>query len=311
MIIDEVSGGALPARASEKRMGDLEPLAEVSFTVIELQKSAPIHTDSYHSIATTRPRTILWVHVPATLLILPRLCLIVIVVSACLDTYTPFSTVSTPRRTTASRRRQFTTVDKLVEYVSDLAWISNRSPASVARFLKEFRGSPRRSKQARSFVDGLCTRIFRWFAAASVEDLGMNGNSGEVAIHGGHGFIEAASFVGHLVGYGLLDHELVRQYLIKPLMTHHYLQHGRPEETVRVDAICRLFDAAGSTLVQGLLEPEDVRLCLRILETAQSSRPGGLGWLSATKLEVQCSTYPDAPHRNLLTREPGTLRAPC
>jgi hypothetical protein len=113
----------------------------------------------------------------------PRPCLMIIAVSAYLDGYTGFSPVSTPTYDEVAPKieywielaltQQLTTVDKLVEYVSDIAWTSHRSPASFARFLQEFRDSPRRSAQARSFVDDLCTRVFRWFIAASAEDLEM------------------------------------------------------------------------------------------------------------------------------------------
>ena len=208
--------------------------------------------------------------------------------------------------------QQFTTVDKLVEEVSSLPWTGSRSPASFTRFLKEFRNSPRRSAQARSFVDELCTRVFWWFAAASAEDLGMNNNEyiNAIARYGGSGFIEAASFVGHLIECGLLDRELVRLHLIKPLTTHHYPSPETPSETVRDNAIRRLFVVAGSTLVQGLLEPEDIRVCFEILET-QLSRPGGMEGLSTAKLEVWCATQPDAACQNPLTCEPGTSWTPC
>jgi len=190
--------------------------------------------------------------------------------------------------------QQLTTVDKLVEHVSTMPWTGLTSPASVGRFLKEFRDSPRRSAQARSFVDDLSTRVFLWFAAASAEDLGMNGSYHsltDAARNGGHGFIEVASFVGHLIDCGLLDHELVRLHLIKPLTTHIYSKPGKAEETVRIYAICRLFFAAGSTLVQGLLEPEDLQACFKILET-QLSKHGTTGELSSTKLEVQWLLIP-------------------
>ena len=91
--------------------------------------------------------------------------------------------------------KKFTTVDELVEYVSGLEWTIFRSPASFARFLEEFRDSPRRSAPARSFVDKLCTRVFLWFAAASAEDFGVNRYNGTVANSGGDGFVEAASFL--------------------------------------------------------------------------------------------------------------------
>jgi len=206
--------------------------------------------------------------------------------------------------------QRLTTVDKLSEHVSTLPWTSHPSPASCARFLKEFRDSPGRSDQAKSFVNDLSTRVFWWFAAASAEDLGMNENGGAVARNGGRGFIEVASFVGHLIECDLLDHKLVRLHLIKPLTTHYYPQHGKPRETVRINAICRLFAVAGGTLVQGLLEPEDVQACFKILET-QLSKHGTTAGLSRTKLEVQYATHSDASCRNLLTRAPGTSQAPC
>ena len=205
--------------------------------------------------------------------------------------------------------QQLTTIDKLVEHVSGLAWTSSRCPASFARFLKEFRDSPQRSTQARSFVDELCTRVFWWFAAASAEDLVMN-YSGTVASDGGYGFMEAASSVGHLIERGLLDHELVRLHLVKPLTTHHYPQPEGPEATLKANAICRLFFAAGSTLAQGLLEPEDVQVCFKLLEI-HLTRHGKTGGLSLAKLEVRCATHPDASYQNMLTYGPGTSRVPC
>ena len=122
--------------------------------------------------------------------------------------------------------------------------------------------------------------------------------------------LEAASFVGHLIECGLLDHELVRLHLIKPLTTHDYLQPGKPEETVRVNAICQLFVAAGSTLVQGLLEPEDVRVSFEILEI-HLPRNETIAGLSHAKLEVQYATHSNPFCRNPLTRRPGTSRTPC
>jgi len=199
----------------------------------------------------------------------------------------------------------FTTVDKLVEDVSGLAWTTSRCPASSARFLKEFRDSSRRSTQAKSFVDEFCIRVFLWFAAASAEDLGMNGHSGRVASGGGYGFIEAASFIGYLIRGGLLNHEIVRLHLIKPLTAHCYPRPETSAETVRANAICQLFAVAGSTLVQGHLEADDVRVCFEILRT-QLSKPGGIKGLSATKLEVQCGTHPKTSHRNLLTPSCGS-----
>ena len=169
--------------------------------------------------------------------------------------------------------QELTTVDELIERVLDLvAWTGskNGSHSSFARFLKEFRDSPRRSTQAKSFVDGICARLFRWFAAASADDLSMSSSHGRTAKNGGLGFIEGASIVGHLIECQLLDHELVRLYLIKPL-THHYPYPHGPARTVRAAAIYRLFGAAGNTLPRGLLELEDVRVCFEMLETQFSS----------------------------------------
>jgi hypothetical protein len=207
--------------------------------------------------------------------------------------------------------QQLTTIDKLVECVSDIAWTGDRSPASFARLLKELRDSPRRSAQARSFVDDFCTRVFRWFVVASTESLDMSkGYNGNVTRGGGYGFVGVVSFIGHLVERCLLDRDLVRLHLIKPLTAHYYLNPGTSAETVRVNAICQLFVVAGSTLVQGVLEPEDVRVCFEMLGT-QSSRSGGIKGLPAAKLEVQRAIHSGAPHRNPLTRGPGTSRAPC
>lgn len=207
--------------------------------------------------------------------------------------------------------QQLTTVNELVEQVSFLAWTNHPSQAAFARFLKEFRDSPCRSTQARSFVDEFCTRAFWWFAAASAEDLEMNGDAynGMVASGGGWGFIEAASFVGHLIERGLLDSKLVRAHLIMPLTTHHYPNPEAPAEAVRANAICRLFLIAGDSLLQGLLEPEDVWDCFEILET-QLSRGEDIAGLSAMKLEVQSVVHPGASHGNLLTCVLGISRAP-
>ena len=123
----------------------------------------------------------------------------------------------------------------------------------------------------------------------------MNWNSTTVARYGGCGFVGAASFVGYFIQYGLLDHELVRLHLIKPLTTHYYPRPETPAATVKINAICRLFVAAGSTLVQGLLEPEDVQVCFKLLEI-HLSRHGVTTVLSRTKLEVQCATHPNAAY---------------
>ena len=138
--------------------------------------------------------------------------------------------------------QQFTTVDGLVERVSTWIWNGQYAPACFSRFLKEFRNSPHRSAQARSFVDEVCTRFFLWFTAASAEDLQRNSTSGRVAVYGGNGFIEGASFVGHFIECGLLDHELVQSHLVKAL-THHYPRPAEPARIVRANAVFRLFVA--------------------------------------------------------------------
>ena len=190
--------------------------------------------------------------------------------------------------------QELTTVDELIGRVSDLAWVGSRngSHSSFARFLVEFRDSPRRSAQARSFVDGICTRIFRWFVAASADDLSRNWGHGRTARNGGNGFIEGASIVGHLIEHRLLDHQLVRLYLIKRL-THHYPHPQGWARTVRAAAIYRLFAVAGNTLLRGVLEPEDVRVCFEMLETQLSISAWADG-LSTANLEVWCAI--DASH---------------
>ena len=86
------------------------------------------------------------------------------------------------------------------------------SNVSVARFLKEFRSAPRRSKQARSFVVELCNHILRWFAITSAESLVKSRSDTSVVNRGGDGFTGAASFVGHFIEYSLLDRDLVRRH---------------------------------------------------------------------------------------------------
>jgi hypothetical protein len=173
-------------------------------------------------------------------------------------------------------REDFLTVDELVEGVSHVAWEQGGSFASVGKFLKEFRDAPHRSEQARTFVTRMCTHVLRWFAIASAEDLDGGCNAGS-------GFIRAASFVGYLIEWGLLSHELVRCHLIKPLISHrdndaNLLSPG----AVRAVAIYVLFAAAGNTLLQGLLKPDDVQVCFHKL----SLRPLPPMGFDAAKLKV-------------------------
>ncbi|KAF9652108.1 hypothetical protein BDM02DRAFT_3109504 [Thelephora ganbajun] len=162
---------------------------------------------------------------------------------------------------------RFTTAKSLAELVSSMAWESVDSGWEVSRFLKEFRDAPHRPEQVRSFVDDLCLHILRWFAVASADRLQWNHycyhSDNSVTSGGSPGFIHAASFVGHLIERGLLDHELVRRHLVKPLTTY---QKDDLELAIRAKAIYQLFITAGNTLLQGLLEPEDVRTCFERLD---------------------------------------------
>ena len=185
----------------------------------------------------------------------------------------------------------FMTVDELAEGVSYVAWEDGGSFASVGRFLKGFRDAPHCSEQARSFINQLCSQVLRWFAIASVEyhPYPKQSHGGVIASHGGKGFIRAASFVGHLINSGLLSHELVRQHLIKPQIAHYY---GEPPlwNPVRANAIYQLLIAAGNTLLQGLLEAEDVWVCFEMLDTL--SMAGKIEGYDTARVKVRCITKP-------------------
>jgi len=115
---------------------------------------------------------------------------------------------------------QSVTTEDLVEQVSSVAWDHNSPGEVIAQFLKEFRDAPHRSEQARSFVNELCSRVLRWFAAASAEDIPFRALAPPVVeTREAISFRKAASFVGHLIKYGMLGHELVRRHLVKPLIT--------------------------------------------------------------------------------------------
>jgi hypothetical protein len=198
---------------------------------------------------------------------------------------------------------QFTTTDDLVERLSFVAWDCDK-PHDIARFFKEFRDAPHRSERMRSFVDDLAIHVLRWFAIAAADDFASGYNSGynhaynsrspyyhcydyrfnwDVPVTPGGGWIgfpRAASFVGHLIECGLLDHDIVRRHLIKPLTAHHDYNNSRAE------AIYNLFVVAGNTLLQGLLEPGDVQVCFETLGTYC----GGTGGPEAAKLNVRCDS---------------------
>ena len=187
----------------------------------------------------------------------------------------------------------------LVDQVSSMIWDSRSSDVDVARFLKEFCEAPHRSQQAISFIDSLCPRILRLFAAASAEDLTPwnHHTTFKIARGGGEGFVRAASLVGHLIGCGVLDHELVRRYLVKPLTAHHYASYGGYPNYFRASAIYQLFTAAGSTLLQGLLEPEDVQACFETLNFEIPYRR--VAGLDEGKLQVRCPTRSSISYHNL------------
>ena len=180
-------------------------------------------------------------------------------------------------------REKLTTVDELVEGVSPMAWDQDGSYAGVGRFLKVFYDAPHRSEQARSFVDKLCKHVLRWFTTAAAEDLWMSYSTSSVASGGGNGFVRAASFVGHVVECGVLGQDFVRRHLIKPLIAHCYTERGNSHETVRANAIYRLFIAAGNTLLRGLLEPGDVQICFDTLNACVGEIQG----FDAGKLQVR------------------------
>jgi len=205
---------------------------------------------------------------------------------------------------------QFTTIDDLVERVSSMAWSGSGSHSDISRFLREFRYAPHRSTGTKSFVDKLCLHVLRWFAIASTDNfpaVGWNGES--IPIGGGEGFIRAASFVGHLIERGLLSDEFVRRHLVKPLTTHYYEKNSFSlPSAFRTRAIYQLFTVAGNTLLQGLLEPEDVQICFEIFDiytwARQNTYQPPFPLLDTTKLDVRCDSRFDVSHYDL-TCGPG------
>ena len=185
----------------------------------------------------------------------------------------------------------------LVERLSSMVWDYGGSGAVIAQFLKEFHDAPHRSEQAKSFVDELCSRILRWFAAASAEDIPYIG-PGVVESNGASSFRKAASFVGHIIECGLISHKLVRRHLVKPLITHRCVDRDRGGDIVRANAIYQLFIAAGHTLLCGLLEPEDVQVCFKTLDDHISLR--AIALLNTGKLQVRYGARFDSLERNLI-----------
>lgn len=105
-----------------------------------------------------------------------------------------------------------------------------QSRASVAHLLKEFRDAPHRSEQAKSFVDELRPYVLRRFVVASAEDLSMDPGiySSGLRLEG------MASYTRRR----LLDISL----------------NGA-------------FATARNSLLQGLLEPEDIQVCFETSDT--------------------------------------------
>lgn len=194
---------------------------------------------------------------------------------------------------------QSVTADELADQLSSTMWDVRDSNTDVARFFKEFHDAPHRSKQARSFIDSFCSRVLLTFAAASAEDLGKwyTNSTFKIATTGGEGFVRAASLVGHLIECGVLDRKLVRRHLIKPLIAHHYTDRDCvPQKYYRVAAIFQLLTAAGDTLLQRLLDPEDVQVCF---ETLNSEIPSGrVPGLDAEKLQVRYAPCSGTPHHD-------------
>ena len=201
---------------------------------------------------------------------------------------------------------QSMTVEDLVEKLSSVAWDHHSSV--IAQFLKEFRGAPHRSEPARSFVDALCSRVLRWFSAASAGDIPFHTVTPPAVETGGAtSFRKAASFVGHLIEYGLLSHQLVRRHLVKPLISHHSADRNTGGNYVRANAIHQLFVAAGNTLLHGLLEPEDVQVCFEILDIHIALKTIVL--LNQGKLQVRWVARFGASHRDL-TRLASNFASP-
>ncbi|KAF9644371.1 hypothetical protein BDM02DRAFT_3190670, partial [Thelephora ganbajun] len=175
--------------------------------------------------------------------------------------------------------------NKSLEYDQIAPKIDGGSYAGVGRFLKEFRDAPHCSEQARSFITQLYLHVLRCicnsFGGRSSESRELGDSL--VSIHGGTNLTRVASFVGYLIEWGLLSNELVRQHLTKPLTNHYYYSAGSDSEIVRANAVYQLLIAAGNTLLQGLLEAEDVRVCFEMLDAQTSA--GKISGFDAAKLK--------------------------
>jgi hypothetical protein len=190
---------------------------------------------------------------------------------------------------------RFTTTADLADRVSCVAWEDRGSHSDIARFLHEFRDAPHRSEQARSFVDELCHSVLQWFSIASSEDVWDHWKEALVSKRGGPGFMHSASFVGHLIERGLIRHGLVRRHILKPLTAHYYNESNLKKQAIRAHAIYNLFTTAGNSLLQGLLEPEEVQDCFARLDTRVSfEKIGGMDLLDPAKLNVWLGSHSNA-----------------
>jgi hypothetical protein len=191
-------------------------------------------------------------------------------------------------------REGFASVDELVEGISRIAWEGSRG-SNIGRFLREFSDAPHRSEQARSFVSQLSLYVLRWFAIASTEDLGRHplpGSSyystGSISPGAAYGFQYAASCIGYLIKWGLLSHELVKRHLPKPLTNHPDNDvHEESPGATRAKAVYQLLTAAGDTLLQGLLEPNDVQDCFNMLDARPHEKMG----FDSERVKVRCTAH--------------------
>ncbi|KAF9646064.1 hypothetical protein BDM02DRAFT_3119300 [Thelephora ganbajun] len=140
-------------------------------------------------------------------------------------------------------------------------------PQGVPRCAQPLRGGevlrrPAVSSRASVVCNSFGGRPSDWAAISSRDGLVSSNGS----------FARAASFVGHLIEWGLLSNDLVRQHLIKPLTNHYYYDTGSDPEIIRANVIYQLFIAAGNTLLQGLLKAEDVQVCFEMLDAQASAK---------------------------------------
>ena len=106
--------------------------------------------------------------------------------------------------------------------------------------------------------------------------------------------MRSASFVGHLIECGLIRHGLVRRHILKPLTAHYYNESNLKKQSIRAHAIYNLFTTAGNTLLQGLLEPEEVQDCFIRMDTRVSfDKINGMDQLDPTKLKVWWDSHSD------------------